>query len=36
MERFGTVELNETVQVAPPRKAFFDYYTAMLTRVPNP
>ncbi len=36
MERFGTVDLNETVQVAPPRKAFFDYYTATLTRVPNP
>ncbi len=32
LERSGDRELNETVQVAPPRKPFFDYYTAKLTR----
>jgi hypothetical protein len=34
--RTGPDELTETVQAAPPGKAFFDYYTAKLTRVPPP
>ncbi len=33
IERSSPSEITETVQVAPPRKAFFDYYTARLTRV---
>src|SRR5712692_472398 len=28
-------EFTETVQVAPPQRSFFDYYTAKLTRVPR-
>ena len=36
LERNGPAEFTETVQVAPPAKAFFDYYTAKLTRVPAP
>ncbi len=34
--RTGTDEFAETVQVAPPGKAFFDYYTAKYARVPSP
>lgn len=34
--RTGPDELTETVQAAPPGKAFFDYYAAKLTRVPPP
>ena len=38
--RLGPGYFGETVQVAPPGKAFFDYYTAKLTQViepkPNP
>lgn len=33
LQRFDVDELNETVQVAPPGKSFFDYYTAKLARV---
>ena len=33
--RTGTEEFTETVQVAPPGKAFFDWYTAKFARVPN-
>jgi hypothetical protein len=36
LERVGVSELSATVQVAPPNKPFFDYYTAKLTRVPAP
>lgn len=32
LQRVDVGELNETVQVAPPGKPFFDYYTAKLTR----
>jgi hypothetical protein len=32
LKRTNVGELTETVQVAPPHKAFFDYYTAKLTR----
>lgn len=35
IERSGPSEITETVQVAPPGKAFFDYYTARVTRVPR-
>ena len=31
--RTGASEFNETVQVAPPGKAFFDYYSAKFARV---
>ena len=34
--RTGSDEFAETVQVAPPGKAFFDYYTANFARVPFP
>jgi hypothetical protein len=34
--RTGTDEFSETVQVAPPGKAFFDYYTTKFARVPSP
>jgi hypothetical protein len=34
--RSGPDEFTETVQAAPPGKAFFDYYTAKFTRVPLP
>lgn len=34
--RTGTDEFSETVQVAPPGKAFFDYYTAKFARVTSP
>jgi hypothetical protein len=34
--RTGPNEISETVQAAPPGKAFFDYYSAKLTRVPRP
>jgi len=34
--RTGTDEFSETVQAAPPGKAFFGYYTAKFTRVPLP
>jgi hypothetical protein len=36
IERVGVGELTETVQVAPPSKSFFDYYTAKLSRVTPP
>jgi hypothetical protein len=36
LKRTDTGELTETVQVAPPGKAFFDYYTAKLTRTATP
>lgn len=32
LKRTNVGELTETVQVAPPNKAFFDYYSAKLTR----
>jgi hypothetical protein len=34
--RAGPDELTETVQAAPPGKAFFDYYRATFARVPSP
>jgi len=34
--RNGPDEFTETVQAAPPDKAFFNYYTAKYTRVPPP
>jgi hypothetical protein len=34
--RTGPNEFSETVQVAPPGKAFFDYYSAKFARVPPP
>jgi hypothetical protein len=34
--RTGPDELTETVQAAPPGKAFFDYYTAKFARVAPP
>lgn len=34
--RTGPDEFTETVQAAPPGKAFFDYYSAKLSRVPPP
>lgn len=34
LERLDDAELAETVQMAPPNRAFFDYYTAKLTRQP--
>jgi hypothetical protein len=34
--RTGTDEFTETVQAAPPGKAFFNYYTGKFTRVPPP
>jgi hypothetical protein len=34
--RTGPDELTEAVQVAPPGKAFFDYYSAKFARVPPP
>ncbi len=34
--RTGPNELTETVQVAPPGKAFFNYYAAKFARVPPP
>ena len=36
LARAGDGELIETVQVAPPSKPFFDYYTAKLSRVSPP
>jgi len=36
IQRVGVGELTETVQVAPPTKSFFDYYTAKLSRVSPP
>jgi hypothetical protein len=33
IHRTGVEEFTEHVQVAPPTKGFFDYYTAELTRV---
>lgn len=35
VERSGDGEIKETVQVAPPHKAFFEYYSAKLTRAPH-
>ena len=32
LERAGDAELIETVQMAPPNRPFFDYYTAKLSR----
>lgn len=34
--RTGPDEITETVQAAPPGKAFFDWYAAKLTRLPPP
>lgn len=34
--RTGPDEFSETVQVAPPGKVFFDYYSAKFTRAPPP
>ena len=34
--RTGVDEFSETVQAAPPGKAFFDYYTVKFARVPAP
>jgi hypothetical protein len=34
-QRTGVNELLEAVQVAPPGKSFFEYYTAKLTRIPT-
>jgi hypothetical protein len=34
--RSGADEFTETVQAAPPGKAFFNYYTAKFSRVPPP
>jgi hypothetical protein len=34
IKRTAPQEFVETVQVAPPNKTFFDYYTARLSRVP--
>lgn len=34
--RTGPDEFSETVQVAPPGKAFFDYFTAKFARVTAP
>ena len=34
--RTGPDEFSETVQAAPPGKAFFDYYAAKFARVPTP
>jgi hypothetical protein len=36
IERTNPQEFVETVQVAPPNKSFFDYYTAKLSRVTPP
>jgi len=36
LQRTDVGEMLETVQVAPPRKPFFDYYTAKLTRAIPP
>jgi hypothetical protein len=36
LKRTNTGELTEAVQVAPPTKPFFDYYTAKLMRVTAP
>jgi hypothetical protein len=36
VQRSGDAEFDETVQVAPPHKSFFEYYTARLTRAPHP
>jgi hypothetical protein len=36
MERTGEAEFTETVQVAPPGRPFFEYYTAKFIRVPHP
>jgi len=33
IDRTSDTEFTETVQVAPPAKSFFDYYTAKLSRV---
>ena len=36
LERSGEAEMNETVEAAPPGKAFFNYYSAKLTRTSKP
>jgi hypothetical protein len=36
IDRTNDTEFTETVQVAPPAKAFFEYYTAKFTRVEQP
>jgi len=36
IQRTGTDEFTDTVEVAPPSKPFFDYYTARLHRVSVP
>jgi hypothetical protein len=36
ISRSGDAELTETVQMAPPKRAFFEYYSAKLTRTSSP
>ena len=36
LERLSAAELAESVQMAPPNRPFFDYYTARLVRQPPP
>lgn len=36
IQRTGVGEFTETVQVAPPAKSFFEYYSAKLSRVGSP
>jgi hypothetical protein len=36
LQRLDVGEISETVQVAPPNRSFFDYYTAKLARVGAP
>ncbi len=36
IQRSSDTEFSETVQVAPPNRPFFDYYTAKFTRVAHP
>jgi hypothetical protein len=36
IQRTGVGELSDDVQVAPPGKSFFDYYSAKLSRVQTP
>lgn len=36
LQRSGDAEMNEAVEAAPPGKAFFNYYSAKLTRTSKP
>lgn len=36
IQRLGDADFIETVQVAPPNRSFFNYYTAKFTKVPSP